>query len=74
MPLPKLEESPSAPPENNIGQPVSPSHFELREDGTIAVERDNGKRAPELIFRDDSRGLWLYHGNCLELLDAIAAK
>ena len=29
---------------------------------------------PRLVHRDDSRGLWLYHGNCLELLDAIAAK
>ncbi|MBI3878440.1 MAG: site-specific DNA-methyltransferase [Verrucomicrobia bacterium] len=26
------------------------------------------------MHRDDDRGLWLYHGNCLELLDAIAAK
>jgi site-specific DNA-methyltransferase (adenine-specific) len=73
-PLPKLKEHPSAPAENNIGHPLSPSHFELREDGTIAVERRDEKHAPELIFRDDSRGLWLYHGNCLELLDAIAAK
>lgn len=29
---------------------------------------------PRLVHRDDDRGLWLYHGNCLELLDAIAAK
>ncbi len=29
---------------------------------------------PRLAYRDDHRGLWLYHGNCLELLDAIAAK
>ncbi len=27
-----------------------------------------------MIFRDDTHGLWLYHGNCLELLDAIYAK
>ncbi len=27
-----------------------------------------------LAFRDDARGVWLYHGNCLELLDAIADK
>ena len=27
-----------------------------------------------MVFRDDSRGIFLYHGNCLELLDAIAAK
>lgn len=29
---------------------------------------------PRLAYRDDHGGLWLYHGNCLELLDAIAAK
>lgn len=29
---------------------------------------------PQLAYRDDQRGLWLYHGNCLELLDAIFAK
>lgn len=29
---------------------------------------------PELAYRDDDHGLWLYRGNCLEILDAIAAK
>ncbi len=29
---------------------------------------------PRLAFSDHTRGIWLYHGNCLELLDAIAAK
>jgi site-specific DNA-methyltransferase (adenine-specific) len=53
---------------------ISPSHFELRENGTIAVERRDEKRAPTLEFRDDARSLWIYHGNSLELLDAIAAK
>lgn len=53
---------------------IIPAHFELREDGTIAAERRDAKRAPELIHADPARNLWLYHGNCLELLDAIAAK
>jgi site-specific DNA-methyltransferase (adenine-specific) len=64
--------------------------FELREDGSIAangatcteeVEAPETEAAPpvppsppQLAYRDDQRGLWLYHGNCLELLDAIAAK
>ena len=30
--------------------------------------------APRLLFRSDAPFLRLYHGNCLELLDAIAAK
>ena len=29
---------------------------------------------PNLILHDASHRLWLYHGNCLELLDAIAEK
>ena len=34
-----------------------------------------GALAPlNCVYRDDARGVWLYHGNCLELLDAIAAK
>jgi site-specific DNA-methyltransferase (adenine-specific) len=53
---------------------ISPAHFELREDGTIAVERRDEKRAPQLIFSETERNLWLYHGNCLELLDKIAEK
>jgi site-specific DNA-methyltransferase (adenine-specific) len=31
-------------------------------------------RTPQLLFSSDSPFLRLYHGNCLELLDAIAAK
>jgi len=75
---------------------IAPSHFELREYGTIyqSVGRDSVEpksiphsvshgfpessrgrpTVPELIFTDASRRLWLYHGNCLELPDAIAAK
>ncbi len=53
--------------------------FVLREDGGIQVNghappASNAAPPPQLIYRDDARGLWLYHGNCLELLDAIAAK
>ena len=55
-------------------EPIIPAHFALREDGTIAVERRDEKRAPVLTFHDDARQLWLYQGNSLELLDAIAAK
>ncbi len=54
--------------------PIAPAHFQLREDGTIAVESRDEKRAPVLTFSDPAHSIWLYHGNCLELLDAIAAK
>jgi site-specific DNA-methyltransferase (adenine-specific) len=97
---------------------IAPSHFTLREDGTIETKppirqqadanslspggegqfprprerervaegrvRDSGKNQttageggpslPKVIYKSDSPFIRLYHGNCLELLDAIAAK
>jgi len=81
--------SPPAPkngvPVDDLGAvPVATAPFVLREDGTIQPTDDappvdqQPKSAPpsppRLAYRDDGRGVWLYHGNCLELLDAIAAK
>jgi site-specific DNA-methyltransferase (adenine-specific) len=63
--------------------PVPNSTFVLREDGGIqatddATPVDELKSAPpsppKLAYHDADRGVWLYHGNCLELLDAIASK
>jgi site-specific DNA-methyltransferase (adenine-specific) len=66
--------------------PISSAHFQLREDGTITLTRPDGhplpsdgrgikdEGAPNLIFRSESPLIRLYHGNCLELLDAIATK
>jgi site-specific DNA-methyltransferase (adenine-specific) len=60
--------------------PIVPARFVLREDGSIHV---NGHEPaveqiktppPRLTYSDPDRQLWLYQGNCLELLDAIAAK
>ncbi len=67
---------------------LAPSHFTLREDGSVAGVSDFGSRvsgtnspdarrqtpSPRLVFSSDNPFLRLYHGNCLELLDAIAAK
>ena len=79
---------------------LAPSHFELREDGSIGAPASGTARSqqppnavleagapgsstlnaqpstmpPRLAFTDPARGIWLYHGNSLELLDAIAAK
>ncbi len=62
-------------------KPLSPSDGER-----VAEGRERGSSGqpstlnlqpatpPQLVFRDDARGVFLYHGNCLELLDAIAAK
>ena len=63
--------------------PVSTSSFVLREDGTIEIPQEAPRveqlkstppSPPRLAYRDDEHGVWLYHGNSLELLDAIAAK
>jgi site-specific DNA-methyltransferase (adenine-specific) len=60
--------------------PIAPAHFELCDDGTVAtsghaaVVEEIKTPPPKLTFVDSDRSLWLYHGNCLELLDAIAAK
>lgn len=59
--------------------PISLSHFTLREDGSIAPTLDLGHQTldsspPRLLFRSDTPFVRLYHGNALELLDAIAAK
>jgi site-specific DNA-methyltransferase (adenine-specific) len=71
---------------------IAPSHFELREDGSIQTHPQMtqnsadskkksaqigeicGQEAPRLIYSSESPFVRLYHGNCLELLDAIAAK
>lgn len=66
--------------------PLPPAHFALREDGSIVQTPEVGSqkskfgpptsdlRSPNLIFSSDHPFLRLYHGNSLELLDAIAAK
>jgi site-specific DNA-methyltransferase (adenine-specific) len=39
------------------------------------VVQDPGSLVPlNCVYRDDARGIWLYQGDCLEVLDAIAAK
>src|SRR5205085_917718 len=52
---------------------ISPGRFRLGEDGTIAHGSSADQGAPILAYHDDARRIWLYHGNCLELLDAITA-
>ena len=49
--------------------PEDPSSKSVR-----PVSETHGSTLPRLAFSDSARGIWLYCGNCLELLDAIAAK
>ena len=55
----------------------------MREDGSIKAQAGQAHTAapiadisplPRLAFRDEAHAIWIYHGNALELLDAIAAK
>jgi hypothetical protein len=70
-------------------RPIPTAPFTLHEDGSIQMlppmaparadsEKKStnigGSNGPKLAFADPDCQLWLYHGNCLELLDAIAAK
>ena len=72
--------------------PIAPSHFTLREDGSIVAQASglcakptdkmsvpqpkatDRRSMPQLVFSSDTPFVRLYHGNSLELLDAIAAK
>ena len=59
--------------------PVSPAHFELREDGTVHVNghapaaEEIKTPPPRLAFKSENPWVRFYHGNCLELLDAVYA-
>ncbi|WCJ59318.1 site-specific DNA-methyltransferase [Fontisphaera persica] len=84
--MPPADPAPSA----DLGQPCATTPWILQEDGTIYTVEPQLPSPPQppaphssssaipspprLVLRDDTRGLWIYHGNCLELLDAIAAK
>lgn len=70
-------------PQETHYHPVAPAHFTLREDGSIEASGSDPQPStpnhqppspPRLLHHDAAHGLWLYHGNSLELLDAIAAK
>jgi|SRR5947209_9520210 len=47
---------------------------EFREAKMIEVEQREDEAASRLTYVDDLRSLWLYQGNCLEILDEISAK
>ena len=42
-------------------------------DGIVA-EGPEVLQPSKLAYRDDARGLWLYHGDCLEVMDTLLAK
>ncbi len=61
--------------------PAPVARFQLEDDGTIRFIGDSAHPSsaadpapPQLAYRDEPHGVRLYHANCLEVLDAIAAK
>lgn len=58
-------------PQKNSRHPAAPSGGDPLA-GITFPQSDTGAIRPGLT--DDARGVWLYQGNCLEFLDAIAAK
>jgi site-specific DNA-methyltransferase (adenine-specific) len=87
--LPRRQAERQLGPTNDIPHAhlIRSTHFELREDGTVVGQAsrlspsstapketlETGKM-PVLHFSSDTPFVRLYHGNSLELLDAIAAK
>jgi site-specific DNA-methyltransferase (adenine-specific) len=43
-------------------------------DPFAGLELDGGAASAKRVWHDDARGLWLYQGNCLEMLDALSAR
>lgn len=46
----------------------------FRPDDAIVQEGPDILQPSRLHYRDDARGLWLYHGDCLEVMDTLRAK
>ncbi|MBP7481345.1 MAG: site-specific DNA-methyltransferase [Lacunisphaera sp.] len=46
----------------------------FRPEDAIVAEGPAVLQPSKLAYRDDARGLWLYHGDCLEVMDTLRAK
>ena len=46
----------------------------FRPEDAIVAEGPAVLQPSKLAYRDDARGLWLYHGDCLEVMDTLLAK
>ncbi len=70
---PSTLSTPSTPPCLHYPAPperlIHPDHPANPLDGVVL---EPGALAPlNCVYRDDAHGIWLYHGNCLTILDAI---
>lgn len=54
---------------------IYPDHDQqFRPEDAIVAEGPEVLQPSRLAYRDDARGLWLYHGDCLEVMDHLLAK
>src|ERR1700677_3489013 len=65
----------SPPPKANGSHPImgNPLDGISLHEPTLAYSAEPGTQNT-LLYQDDARGIWLYHGNSLSLLDRIAEK
>lgn len=65
-------ETPPAPAKTGIIYPEREDTFNPTD--AIVAEGPGVLQPSKLAYRDDARGLWLYHGDCLEVMDTLLAK
>jgi site-specific DNA-methyltransferase (adenine-specific) len=69
--------NPASPPTSrkHSARVRSPAPATFRSADAIVVEDAPGVLQPSrLAYRDDARGLYFYHGDCLEVMDTLLAK
>ena len=64
---------PKSPKPKSASYPETPDAFNPA-DGVLADDAPGVLQPSRLAWSDDARGLFLYHGDCLEVMDTIAAK
>ncbi len=84
--MPKKAAPPKpTPPAKKVSRPKSratrhrpgdyPTHDEIfRPEDAIVAEGPEVLQPSKLAYRDDARGIYLYHGDCLEVMDTLLAK
>jgi hypothetical protein len=75
-PAPALSPSNGPPqrPAKTVRYPEVPEGSFAPADGILADDAPGVLQPSRLAWQDAARGLFLYHGDCLEVMDAIAAK
>lgn len=57
-----------------IAYPVVEENINLGDNPFGLYVKESELSPNKLVYRDDSRGLWLYQANCLEFMDVLIKK